>query len=299
MTEGLSIYLPPFAADYAGVCSVLFDYDCLIIIDDAGCCTRGYLACDEPRSNKRALSSRLRAIEAVMGDEERLISQSVEAIDELKPKFAAVVGSPVTSLIGRDMSAVAARIEDRAGIPVLGFDTTGFRYYNHGASAAYLKLFERFGSPNSKALGATLLDGYLQKPHCEDWTLMSLSGFAAAERFCKYTMPAPQCLFEITPDTLIVGDQVVANAIRGGADAVVASFFGIEPKLAQEGDILLKSEKSLVTLLSGGRFRRLIADPLICAMPQAAKLSCDHLPHPAISGELFSSQDTKINKGDS
>jgi len=287
MSERLSIYLPPFAADYAGVCSVLFDYDCLIVIDDASCCTRGYLACDEPRLNKRAFSSRLRAIEAVMGDEERLITQTVQAIEELKPTFAAVVGSPITSLIGRDMSSVAARVEQCAGVPVLGFDTTGFRYYNHGASMAYIKLLERFGSLKSNSLGAIPLDGYLTAPPCGRFTLMSLSGFAAAERLGEYDMLAPSDAFETAADTLIIGDQVIANSIRDERSGTVASFFGIEPKLARAGDISLADERQLIELLRGGRFRHLIADPIICAMPQASGLYCESLPHPAISGEYM------------
>jgi hypothetical protein len=47
--EQLSIYLPPFAGDYSGVCSALYDLNCVIIIDDASCCTRNYVSYDEPR----------------------------------------------------------------------------------------------------------------------------------------------------------------------------------------------------------------------------------------------------------
>ena len=38
----LSVYLPPFAGDYAGTSSVLFGLDCLVVVIDAGCCTRNY-----------------------------------------------------------------------------------------------------------------------------------------------------------------------------------------------------------------------------------------------------------------
>ena len=34
----LSIYLPPFAGDYSGVCSALYDFNCLIVLCDASCC---------------------------------------------------------------------------------------------------------------------------------------------------------------------------------------------------------------------------------------------------------------------
>ena len=43
----LSVYLPPLAGDYSGVCSALFDYNCLILIQDAACCTRNYVDYDD------------------------------------------------------------------------------------------------------------------------------------------------------------------------------------------------------------------------------------------------------------
>jgi hypothetical protein len=164
----LSIYLPPFAGDYSGVCSALFDLNCLTIIDDAACCTRNYINCDEPRwseSKKTTFSSRLRTIEAVLGDEERLIGQTVDAAVQIKPDFTAIVSTPVPSIIGRDMDGIARDVEARSGIPTLGFDTTGFQYYDKGVSAAILALVKRFAKrpaepvPGSvNILGLTPLD---------------------------------------------------------------------------------------------------------------------------------------------
>ncbi len=164
----LSIYLPPFAGDYSGVCSALFELNCLVVIDDAACCTRNYINCDEPRwsgSKKTTFSSRLRTIEAVLGDEERLISQTVDAAQQLKPDFTAVISTPVPAIIGRDMAGIAREIEARSGIPAFGFDTTGFQYYDKGVSAAILALVRRFAAANAGSepgsvniLGLTPLD---------------------------------------------------------------------------------------------------------------------------------------------
>ncbi|SHH97540.1 Nitrogenase component 1 type Oxidoreductase [Sporobacter termitidis DSM 10068] len=152
--ERLSIYLPPFAGDYTGACSALYELNCLIVIDDAACCTRNYVVCDEPRwaeEKKTAFCSKLKTIEAVLGDEERLIRQTIEAAQELKPEFIAILGSPVPAIIGRDMTGIAHEIEAGSGFPAIGFDTTGFTYYNAGISAAYLKLLKRFAIPDVKA----------------------------------------------------------------------------------------------------------------------------------------------------
>ena len=47
--NNLSIWLPPFAGDYSGACSALFDFNALIILNDAACCTRNYVEYEEPR----------------------------------------------------------------------------------------------------------------------------------------------------------------------------------------------------------------------------------------------------------
>lgn len=45
----LSLFLPPPAGDYSGAAGVLFGLDCLVVLVDAGCCTRNYTEYDEPR----------------------------------------------------------------------------------------------------------------------------------------------------------------------------------------------------------------------------------------------------------
>ncbi len=143
----LSIYLPPFSGDYAGACQVLFDLNCLMILNDASCCTRNYIDYDEPRwtrTKKTAFCAQLRSIDAILGNDEKLIARAVEAAETLRPDFIAVLGSPVPAIIGTDMKGIAHEVEDRTGLPALGFDTTGFSHYHKGASAALLALLRRF-----------------------------------------------------------------------------------------------------------------------------------------------------------
>ncbi|WP_276620498.1 nitrogenase component 1 [Syntrophomonas wolfei] len=166
--KGLYKYLPPFAPDYSGVCSVLFNLNGIVIIHDASGCTGNFTGYDEPRwygSNAAIFSSGLREIEAVLGDDERLINRIMEAVERMPRNFVALLGSPAPAVIGVDMQALARILKARSGLPVLSFDTTGIKYYDTGASQAYLEIARNFVKPwNGKKqalvniLGAIPLD---------------------------------------------------------------------------------------------------------------------------------------------
>lgn len=165
--KNLSIWLPPFAGDYSGVCSALFDFRCLIVLIDAACCTRNYVEYEEPRwtrDKKTTFSAELRTVEAVMGDDSRMIRQITETAKDMKPEFIAVLGSPVPTVVGMDIEGMAMEIEELSGLPCLGFNTTGFEHYDRGVTAALDKLIEKFGRPGERIkngvnlLGLTPLD---------------------------------------------------------------------------------------------------------------------------------------------
>lgn len=143
----LSIYLPAFSGDYSGVCSALFDLNCVVIIYDASCCTRTYVSYDEPRwadTRKSTFCAGLRTMDAILGNDKKLIGQTLDVIEDLKPDFVALLGSPVPAIIGTDMIGIAKEIEAQSGYPALGFDTTGFLYYNRGISSAMITLLKKF-----------------------------------------------------------------------------------------------------------------------------------------------------------
>ena len=159
----LCLYLPPFSSDYAGVCSALFELNGMVVIHDASCCSRNYTGFDEPRwfGNRRPIfCSGLREIDAIMGDDEKLlrkICNGYHALSE-KPDFLALLGSPVPTIIGADMPGIAQEAERTLGIPALGFSTTGLRYYNVGIREAMLALTKRFTrDPSGPARGVNLL----------------------------------------------------------------------------------------------------------------------------------------------
>lgn len=157
-----SMYLPPFSPDYSGVSSVLFDLKTVTAMHDASGCTGNYTGYDEPRwygSHSAIYCSGLREIDAVLGDDEKLIKKMIAAAEDLNPDLLALVGSPVPMVVGSDLAGIAAEMEQRTGIPSFGFDTTGTAYYDKGAALAVAALLERFAPVTETIPGTVNLVG--------------------------------------------------------------------------------------------------------------------------------------------
>ena len=136
-----------YSADVMGVCSALFELGGMTIMHDASGCNSTYTTHDEPRwfdMDSMVYISGISEIEAIMGDDEKLISDIVDAAEVLKPAFIAIAGTPIPTMTGFDFEAVASVIEHRTGIPSFGFPTTGMNTYIHGASMALAGIAERF-----------------------------------------------------------------------------------------------------------------------------------------------------------
>ena len=173
----LSLYLPPFASDYSGAASALFDLDCLIAINDGSCCTLHYVKYDEPRWNsgrKQTLCTNLRMKDTVFGIDERVVAQLGEAAVDLKAKRIVALGTPVPSVIGTDMEGLASELEYSTRIPSFGIDTTGFSTYVSGICKAF-ELVMRFAEkdfasgakgPFVNILGLTPLDFSVDSEPC-------------------------------------------------------------------------------------------------------------------------------------
>lgn len=167
----LCMTLPPFSPDYSGVCSALFPFEALTVIHDASGCTGNYTGYDEPRwfrSRSPIYCSGLREIDAILGNDEKLIQKVLYALEDIKPEMIALVGSPVPMVIGADMEGIAAEIESRTGILSVGFPTTGIKYYPQGVELVYKKVLQRILEQDDAApvkedgsvniIGATPLD---------------------------------------------------------------------------------------------------------------------------------------------
>lgn len=158
----LSLWIPPFSPDYSGAAAVLFDLNTVTAMHDASGCTGNYTGYDEPRwygSRAGIFCSGLREIDAVLGNDDKLLDKMAAAAKDLKPDLMALIGSPVPMVIGTDMTGLAYELEERTSVPCLGFDTTGTRYYDQGAFMAARALLERFAEPMPAAAGRVNLIG--------------------------------------------------------------------------------------------------------------------------------------------
>ncbi|MBR6044257.1 MAG: oxalate:formate antiporter [Ruminococcus sp.] len=166
--KNVSRIIPCYAADTSGVCSALYELGGMTVVHDASGCNSTYSTHDEPRWTRMRSNifiSALTEIDAIMGNDERLISDAVSAAADRRPAFIAVCGSPMPMMTGVDFDAVAAEIESRSGIRTLALHTNGTRSYIEGASEAfeavireYAKECPRCGGTGVNILGMTPLD---------------------------------------------------------------------------------------------------------------------------------------------
>ena len=183
-----------YSADVFGVCSALFELGGMIIMHDASGCNSTYTTHDEPRwydMESMVYISGLSEMEAIMGDDEKLIGDIVAAAEDLHPRFIAVAGTPIPTMTGFDFEAVAALIEERTGIPAFGFNTTGMKTYVHGASMALEAVARRFAdrdvqkTPDLTAniLGLTPLDFSVTGTEHSVTDFLEESGFRVLSRW--------------------------------------------------------------------------------------------------------------------
>lgn len=159
--------VPNLTPDLGGAASLLYEMGGMTILHDAAGCCENYAAFDESRlmqGSSMVYSSSLLQMDAVLGNDEPLIAGAVETAARLKPRFIAIVGTPVPSVIGMDLDGIAAEIESRSGLPAFAVHTGGFEPYTEGAGKALQALLMRFAEETKaeksgvNLLGATPLD---------------------------------------------------------------------------------------------------------------------------------------------
>ncbi len=139
--------LSTYSVDLFGVCSALYELGGLIVMHDASGCNSTYNTHDEPRwydMDSMVYVSGLRETDAILGNDDRLIDDICEAALETNPKFIAVSGSPVTSLMGTDFKGIGRVIEQKTGIPTIAFKTGCMNTYVIGAGQAFRGIVDRF-----------------------------------------------------------------------------------------------------------------------------------------------------------
>ncbi|MBR5508879.1 MAG: oxidoreductase [Lachnospiraceae bacterium] len=158
-----------YAADISGICSAMYELGGMTVMHDASGCNSTYNTHDEPRwydMDSLVFISALSETEAILGDDKKLIDDTVTAAKELHPRFITLGGTPIPTMTGVDFPAVARQIEHKTGIPTFGLNTDGMHSYISGASKAFAVLarrmcrddIEKTEELSINLLGATPLD---------------------------------------------------------------------------------------------------------------------------------------------
>lgn len=167
--KGTARIISTYTGDVMGVCSALYELGGMSVMHDASGCNSTYNTHDEPRwydTDSLVFLSGLTEMEALMGNDEKLIGDVVKAAEEFSPKFIAIAGTPIPMITGFDYNAVAKIIEKRTGIITMGIDTNSMHTYIEGVSKAFSFLSDRFVTDDIKKtkniscniLGLTPLD---------------------------------------------------------------------------------------------------------------------------------------------
>ncbi|MDO5409737.1 MAG: nitrogenase component 1 [Lachnospiraceae bacterium] len=136
-----------YTADVSGVCSALYELGGMVVMHDPSGCNSTYNTHDEPRwyhMDSLIFISGLAEIDAIMGNDEKLIDDIVVAAKQLSPQFIALARTPIPMMNGTDFDAIAAVITKRTGIPAFYFATNGTHSYVYGAGIALEKIADYY-----------------------------------------------------------------------------------------------------------------------------------------------------------
>lgn len=139
--------IPTYTADVSGVCSALYELGGMTVMHDPSGCNSTYNTHDEIRwydMDSLIFISGLTEMDAIIGNDERLIHDIEAAVDELHPKFIALASSPIPYMNGTDFEAIAQIIEADTGICTFFIPTNGMHDYVYGAGMALAKIAKHF-----------------------------------------------------------------------------------------------------------------------------------------------------------
>ena len=154
--------IPIYTSDVSGVCSALYELGGMVVIHDPSGCNSTYNTHDEIRwydQDSLIFISGLTEIDAVMGNDEKFLSDIKEAAGELHPKFIALVSSPIPFMNGTDFPALAKVLETETGIPAFAVPTNGMHDYVYGAGIALKKIAERFTGDSNELMEDSIEKG--------------------------------------------------------------------------------------------------------------------------------------------
>lgn len=276
-----------YSADVFGVCSALFELGGMTVMHDASGCNSTYTTHDEPRwydMDSMVYISGLTEMEAIMGDDAKLIGDIVDAAKELHPRFVAVAGTPIPAMTGFDFDSIAWMIEQDTGIPTFGFKTTGMNTYVHGASMAMEAYARRFADrtvkktekPSANILGVTPLDFSVNEADASIERFLTEAGYEVISKWAMGSTPEQLAQAGAAHVNLVVSavGLGVAKALQEmfGTPYVVGVPYGCQsirnnlPVANSEGDKYSSFVKeALATAVETGKNQVVQVDQGLCA----------------------------------
>lgn len=196
----VSVIISTYTADVSGVCSALYELGGMVVIHDPSGCNSTYNTHDEPRwyeQDSLVFISGLSEMDAIMGNDDKFIDDVVRAAKDLKPRFIALVRSPIPMMIGTDFDAVREIVEQETGIPTLYFPTNGMHSYVQGAGMALEAVARRMVEemhqkttaarknirPSVNLLGVTPLDFSINSTLASLLTFLERHGYEVISTF--------------------------------------------------------------------------------------------------------------------
>ena len=194
-------FLSNYTSDVSGVCSALYELGGMVVMHDPSGCNSTYNTHDEPRwydQDSLIFISGLSQIDAILGNDDKLIDDIVRAARDLHPAFIGLVRTPVPMMTGTDFEAIARIAAQETGIPVWYFPTSGMNSYVRGAGMAMEKVARFLVDQDMSApprrredrpvrvnvLGVTPLDFSVNNSRASLKTWLRSQGFAIQSVFC-------------------------------------------------------------------------------------------------------------------
>ena len=306
--------LPNIASDTTGAAAALFEAEGLTIIHDAAGSHEVFVTFEEARDleNRRTVSSRLTQLEAVTGDDSRLLAAIEAECEDDPPRFVAIIGSPVPFTIGADLDGLASEVEFSTNVPAFGVSCGAFEPYDKGAGEAIRKLIGKAALPAGEKefdlnlLGVTPLDYSSAElaAMCRELAAVGFekvntvamdAGFEVFQRASRAKaslvvsmsgLPAARLLKTKYGIPYVIGAPVDAVSAAGIAREIAAGGEAAQPLPQGEGGVLVIGEAVLAKTLA----RRLSE---LSGLPAAAGIvgSCDREVLPDVPHIILDTED--------
>ena len=188
----ISYMLPAFATDFSAAISMISSMGGMSVLHAPSGCMGNYCGFDEPEwfgNPGLTYCSMLREDETIFGNDDILLGKIRNTCAKMSPSFVAVVGSPITALIGTDLDGIATLSEEETGIPTIAINTTGFDSYQVGLIKAFKSCVDKFSSDGSdekriNLLGINKFDYHLTNDFGMPIDLLKRKGFKCIDVSC-------------------------------------------------------------------------------------------------------------------